>query len=256
MADDILRQGVQGITDLITVPGPRQPRLRRRAHDHARRRLGADGHRRRLAARTARPRPRARRSRRRCSSTSLDGATGILLNITGGPDLGLFEVNEAAEVVTERRRPERERHLRRRRSTSRMGDEVRVTVIATGFGGSARGVAGVEATAGVGASASGRRSTRRASATSRSTSRLPARTDVSLAQRNPLRRTSGPRRSLKAAASQPRRSEPSTLRRSRPLESRPWQRRSCARRSTSATSRSARAWCRSPAGRCPCSTRA
>ncbi len=43
MADDILRQGVQGITDLITVPGTRQPRLRRRAHDHARRGLGADG---------------------------------------------------------------------------------------------------------------------------------------------------------------------------------------------------------------------
>ena len=48
IADDILRQGVQGITDLITVPGPRQPRLRRRPHDHARRRLGADGHRQRL----------------------------------------------------------------------------------------------------------------------------------------------------------------------------------------------------------------
>ena len=45
MADDILRQGVQGITDLDHRPGPRQPRLRRRPHDHARRRLGAHGHR-------------------------------------------------------------------------------------------------------------------------------------------------------------------------------------------------------------------
>ena len=67
IADDILRQGVQGITDLITVPGPRQPRLRRRAHDHARRRLGADGHRHRLAARIVRPTRRTRPSRRRCS---------------------------------------------------------------------------------------------------------------------------------------------------------------------------------------------
>ena len=45
IADDVLRQGVQGICDLITNPGPDQPRLRRRAHDHEGRRLGADGHR-------------------------------------------------------------------------------------------------------------------------------------------------------------------------------------------------------------------
>ena len=55
MVDDILRQGVQGITDLITVPGSRQPRLRRRAHDHARRGLRVDGHRSR-----ARREPRGR----------------------------------------------------------------------------------------------------------------------------------------------------------------------------------------------------
>ena len=67
MADDVLRQGVQGITDLITIPGPRQPRLRRRAHDHARRRLGADGHRHRVR-REPRRRGRARwPSPRRCS---------------------------------------------------------------------------------------------------------------------------------------------------------------------------------------------
>ena len=45
IADDVLRQGVQGICDLITMPGTDQPRLRRRAHDHVRRRLGPDGHR-------------------------------------------------------------------------------------------------------------------------------------------------------------------------------------------------------------------
>ena len=45
IADDVLRQGVQGICDLITTPGPDQPRLRRRAHRDAGRRLGAHGHR-------------------------------------------------------------------------------------------------------------------------------------------------------------------------------------------------------------------
>ncbi len=65
-ADNVLRQGVQGITDLITIPGPDQPRLRRCAHDHAGRRLGADGNRRRPAARTAAPTRRRRRSPRRC----------------------------------------------------------------------------------------------------------------------------------------------------------------------------------------------
>ncbi len=46
VADDVLRQGVQGITDLITVPGSHQPGLRRRAHHHEERRLGPHGHRR------------------------------------------------------------------------------------------------------------------------------------------------------------------------------------------------------------------
>ena len=45
IADDVLRQGVQGICDLITMPGSDQPRLRRRPDDHARRRLGAHGNR-------------------------------------------------------------------------------------------------------------------------------------------------------------------------------------------------------------------
>ena len=66
--------------------------------------------------------------------TSLDGATGILLNITGGPDLGLAQVDEAAQVVTARGRRERERHLRRR-DRRLDGRLLRVTAIATGFGG-------------------------------------------------------------------------------------------------------------------------
>ena len=133
LADDILRQGVQGITDLITVPGHRQPRLRRRAHDHARRRLGADGDRQRPRARTAPPRRRARPVSSPLLESSIEGATGILLNISGPPDLGLFEVNEAAEVVTGAA-DQNANVIFGAVIDDQLKDEVRVTVIATGFG--------------------------------------------------------------------------------------------------------------------------
>jgi cell division protein FtsZ len=65
---------------------------------------------------------------------SVEGATGILLNITGGPNLGLFEVNEAAEVVTGA--ADRNANVIFGAVIDEaMGDEVRVTVIATGFDG-------------------------------------------------------------------------------------------------------------------------
>ena len=113
MADDILRQGVQGITDLITVPGIvnldfADVRTIMRDAGSALMGIGVGPGENRAseAARTAVSSP--------LLESSIEGATGILLNITGPADLGLFEVNEAAEVVHERRRPERERHLRRR----------------------------------------------------------------------------------------------------------------------------------------------
>jgi cell division protein FtsZ len=69
--------------------------------------------------------------------TTLDGATGVLLNITGPADIGLFEVNEAAEVVTG--------HADANANVifgavidESLGEDVRVTVIATGFGGRPR----------------------------------------------------------------------------------------------------------------------
>src|ERR1700752_1493705 len=99
IADDILRQGVQGITDLITVPGIvnldfADVRTIMRDAGSALMGIGsASGENRAAeAARTAVSSP--------LLETSIDGATGILLNVTGGSDLGLFEVNEAAEVVT------------------------------------------------------------------------------------------------------------------------------------------------------------
>src|SRR3954452_2494278 len=99
MADDVLRQGVQGITDLITVPGLvnldfADVRTIMRDAGSALMGIGiASGENRAAeAARAAVSSP--------LLETAIDGATGILLNITGGPDIGLFEVNEAAEVVT------------------------------------------------------------------------------------------------------------------------------------------------------------
>src|SRR6187401_3174487 len=99
MADDILRQGVQGITDLITVPGLvnldfADVRTIMRDAGSALMGIGeAEGPNRAVeAARQAVSSP--------LLETTLDGATGILLNITGPSDVGLFEVNEAAEVVT------------------------------------------------------------------------------------------------------------------------------------------------------------
>ena len=113
IADDILRQGVQGITDLITVPGIvnldfADVRTIMRDAGSALMGIGvASGENRAAeAARTAVSSP--------LLEQSVDGATGILLNVTGGTALGLFEVNEAAEVVTGAADAERERDLRRR----------------------------------------------------------------------------------------------------------------------------------------------
>ena len=133
MADDILRQGVQGITDLITVPGLvnldfADVRTIMRDAGSALMGIGtASGENRATeAARSAVSSP--------LLETSIEGATGILLNITGGADIGLFEVNEAAEVVTGAA-DANANVIFGAVIDDAMGDEVRVTVIATGFGG-------------------------------------------------------------------------------------------------------------------------
>jgi cell division protein FtsZ len=133
MADDILRQGVQGITDLITVPGLvnldfADVRTIMRDAGSALMGIGsASGENRASeAARAAVSSP--------LLETSIEGATGILLNITGGADIGLFEVNEAAEVVTSAA-DANANVIFGAVIDDAMGDEVRVTVIATGFGG-------------------------------------------------------------------------------------------------------------------------
>jgi cell division protein FtsZ len=132
MADDILRQGVQGITDLITVPGIvnldfADVRTIMRDAGSALMGIGvASGENRAAeAARSAVSSP--------LLESTIDGATGILLNITGPIDLGLFEVNEAAEVVTNAADPNANVIF-----GAVIGDgqrqDVQVTVIATGFG--------------------------------------------------------------------------------------------------------------------------
>jgi len=136
MADDILRQGVQGITDLITVPGLvnldfADVRTIMRDAGSALMGIGiASGENRSAeAARIAVSSP--------LLEASIDGATGVLLNITGGPEIGLFEVNEAAEVVTSAA-DANANVIFGAVIDEAMGESVRVTVIATGFGGRPR----------------------------------------------------------------------------------------------------------------------
>jgi cell division protein FtsZ len=136
MADDILRQGVQGITDLITVPGLVNldfADVRTIMSDAGSALMGignASGENRAAeAARAAVSSP--------LLEASIEGATGILLNITGGPDIGLFEVNEAAEVVTSAADQNANVIFGAVIDESK-NEEVTVTVIATGFGGRRR----------------------------------------------------------------------------------------------------------------------
>src|SRR5881394_4569117 len=136
MADDVLRQGVQGITDLITVPGLvnldfADVRTIMREAGSALMGIGrASGENRAAeAARSAVSSP--------LLEASIEGATGILLNITGGSEIGLFEVNEAAEVVTSAADANANVIFGAVIDDAK-GDEVTVTVIATGFGGDRR----------------------------------------------------------------------------------------------------------------------
>jgi cell division protein FtsZ len=130
-ADDVLRQGVQGITDLITIPGLINldfADVRTIMHDAGSALMGigsASGENRAAeAAKIAISSP--------LLETSVEGATGVLLNITGGSDLGLFEVNEAAEIVQAASSSDSNIIFGAVVDDS-LGDEVRVTVIATGF---------------------------------------------------------------------------------------------------------------------------
>jgi cell division protein FtsZ len=130
-ADNVLRQGVQGITDLITIPGLINldfADVRTIMEDAGSALMGigaaAGENRAAEAAKIAISSP--------LLEESVEGATGILLNITGGNDLGLFEVNEAAEIV-QSAADSNSNIIFGAVIDDTQGDEVRVTVIATGF---------------------------------------------------------------------------------------------------------------------------
>ena len=131
IADDVLRQGVQGISDLIAVPGLINldfADVKTIMKDTGSALMGigiaAGENRAAEAARMAISSP--------LLETSIEGARGVLLNITGGSSLGLFEVNEAAEIIAQAADPEAN-IIFGAVIDERLEDEVRVTVIATGF---------------------------------------------------------------------------------------------------------------------------
>jgi len=131
LADDVLRQGVQGISELITVPGLINL-------DFADvRTIMSEGGAALMAVGCASGETRAVEAAQQAISSRLlditiDGARGILFNVTGGPDLSLFEVNEAASIIKQTAHPN-VNLIFGAVIDEKMGDEIRITVIATGF---------------------------------------------------------------------------------------------------------------------------
>jgi len=131
VADDVLRQGVQGIADLITVPGLINldfADVRTVMHEAGSALIGIG---------VATGEDRATRAAQAAISsplleTSMEGARGVLINVTGGLDLGLVEVSEAAQIVKEAADPEAN-IIFGAVIDDKIDGEVRITVIATGF---------------------------------------------------------------------------------------------------------------------------
>ncbi|MBT9581758.1 cell division protein FtsZ [bacterium] len=131
LADDVLRNGVQGISEIITVPG----RINVDFADVQA--IMADAGSALLGIGIASGENRAVEAARAAISSplleaSIDGATGVLFNITGGPDLTLLELNEAAKIIYEAVDPDAQ-IIFGSVIDERMEGEVRITVVATGF---------------------------------------------------------------------------------------------------------------------------
>ena len=131
LADEVLRQGIQGISELITVPG-----LINLDFADVQTIMSMGG-----AALMAVGHGKGDESARQAAEQALssrlldvtiDGARGILFNVTGGPDLSLFEINQAASIIRETAHPD-VNLIFGAVIDPNMGDEVRITVIATGF---------------------------------------------------------------------------------------------------------------------------
>lgn len=132
IADDVLRQAIQGISDLINCPGEINldfADVKKVMSDMGRALMGtavAEGENRAVHA------AQAAISSPLLEDASIEGARGVLINITGGADLTLFEVNEAAEIIQQAADPEAE-ILFGCVNDERMAGIVKITVIATGF---------------------------------------------------------------------------------------------------------------------------
>ncbi|MCC6499174.1 MAG: cell division protein FtsZ [Anaerolineales bacterium] len=131
LADDVLHQGIQGISELITIPGLINL-------DFADvRAIMSEGGAALMAVGTGAGDERAKKAAEDAISSKLlditiDGARGVLFNVTGGPNMTLFEVNQAAAIIRETAHPD-VNMIFGAVIDPNMGDEIRVTVIATGF---------------------------------------------------------------------------------------------------------------------------
>jgi cell division protein FtsZ len=131
MADDVLHQGIQGISELITIPGLINL-------DFADvRAIMSEGGAALMAVGCGSGDERAKKAAEQAISSQLlditiDGARGVLFNVTGGSNLTLFEVNQAAAIIRETAHPD-VNMIFGAVIDPQMGDELRVTVIATGF---------------------------------------------------------------------------------------------------------------------------
>lgn len=131
MADDVLRQGIQGVSELITVPGLINL-------DFADvKTIMSQGGAALMAVGTGEGEDRARIAAEQAISSRLldvtiDGARGILFNVTGGPNMSLYEVNQAAAIIRETAHPDANL-IFGAVIDENMGDALRITVVATGF---------------------------------------------------------------------------------------------------------------------------
>ncbi|MBO8168074.1 MAG: cell division protein FtsZ [Thermoanaerobacteraceae bacterium] len=131
VADDVLRQGVQGISDLIAVPG-----LINLDFADVKTIMVNTGSALMGIGRASGDKRATEAAKMAISSplleTSIEGAKGVLMNITGGNNLGLFEVNEAAEIIANAADPDAN-IIFGAVIDENLEDEIRITVIATGF---------------------------------------------------------------------------------------------------------------------------
>lgn len=132
IADDVLRQGVQGISDVITVGGlincdfaDVKTVMRNNGFAHMGIGYGKGENRAEEAARAAIESP--------LLETSIDGAKGVLVNITGSTSLNLFDVSTINTIIQEKISTDADNYIFGTVTDESMGDDIKVTVIATGF---------------------------------------------------------------------------------------------------------------------------